>query len=204
MACVRRATGPLLAAWLVATCGAVWVAWFSVHPVAELGFGKRPPVPRPEVAESPLYDSNDPSESLSRHLVRHPPADRPRNGSRPGASHSTTLDGPAVTPKSSGSPLASSATPTPVTSTPVTSSPASDALYQEATAEGGTATFEYTPDGYVNLLDVRPNPGWEVVAYRYSRDWVEVEFCTLGHRSIMVAYLDRGLARVYTIEQEIP
>lgn len=191
MTSVRRATGPLLAAWLVATFGAVWVAWFSVHPVTELGFGKRPAVPRPEIADSPPYDSNDPSESLSRH-VRNPAADRPTGTSpRP-----WTTGAPSLTKKPSPSPPTGSVTPSPVTPSTGTST-----VYREASADGGTATFEYTEEGDVNLFEVRPNPGWRVIAYRYSRDWLEVEFSTYGRRSIMVAYLDRGLARVYTIEQ---
>ncbi len=200
MACVRRATGPLLAAWLAATFGAVWVAWFSVHPVAELGFAKRPPVPRPQIAESPQYDSNDPSESLSGRMVRRHIPGRPRGESRPAASISIAPDGVTPSPSASGSapPLDRSLTPAP----DPTPTPSTGVTYQEATTEGGTATFEYTSDGSVNLQAVQPNPGWEVTAYRYSRDWIEVEFCTWGHRSIMVAYLDRGSARLYTIEQE--
>jgi hypothetical protein len=197
MACVRRATGPLLAAWLVATFGAVWVAWFSVHPVAELGFARRPPVPRPEIAESPQYDSNDPSESLSGRVIRRPIPGRPRGESRPAASFSVAPPDVTHSPSPSSSPLERS-----LPSPEVTPTPSPGVTYQEATAEGGTATFAYTPDGTVNLQAVQPNPGWEVTAYRYSRDWVEVEFWTWGHRSIMVAYLADGSARLYTIEQE--
>jgi hypothetical protein len=200
MTSVRRATGPLLAVWLVATLGAVGVAWFGVHPVTELGFGERPAVPRPKLADSPPFDSNDPSQSLSRH-VRNPTVERRvRTSPRPWATGRLSPTTPAGAPEPSISPWFGSATPT-----PVAPSATATAVYQEASTEGGTATFEYTQAGAVNVLDVTPNPGWVCNAYRYARDWVEVEFHRYGHRSLMVAYLDRGgAARVYTVEQQTP
>ena len=198
MTSVRRVTGPLLAAWLVATIGAVWVAWFGVHPVTEHGFGKRPPVPHPETVHSPPFDSNDSSESLSRH-VRDPIVGRPvRTSPRPWTSGRVSPPRPTGSPAPSGSPSFGLATPTPVPSMVMTT------MYQEASAEGGTATFEYTETGYVNLIGVTPNPGWGFNAYRYSRDWVEVAFYTYGRRSIVAGYFDDGTASVYTIEQHTP
>lgn len=208
MSVVRRATGPLLTAWLVTTLGAVGLAWLVVYPVANLGFADRPPVPHPVIGEPPPFDSNDASESLSRRIggpVYAPrllvsPSRRPTTPTR--SANPTTAPPRGTTgPQPSPSATATSSPPTVATTS---AAPRSDPaiVYQDATAVGGTATFEYAYGSDVYLHNVQPDPGWQVSAYRYYRDWIVVEFLTQGHRSTLHAYLDQGQPQVCVIEED--
>lgn len=195
---MRRATAPLLAAWLLATFGAVGVAWFGVHPVADMGSAERPPVPRPVIADPPPFESNDASQSLSRH-AGPAPSPNPATGQspKPSPSRSASAKPPTRGPQPTGSPLPTLRSPAPTTTSAEPSS-----VYRKADTVGGTATFEFGYDGEVILLDAEPNPGWQVSAYRFYRDWVVVEFRTYGHRSTLHAYVEQGQPMLYVIEQE--
>ncbi|MGH3646020.1 MAG: hypothetical protein ACRDTM_02415 [Micromonosporaceae bacterium] len=188
-----------MAAWLLATVGAVGVAWVGVHPVADLGLSERPPVPQPEVASSPAYGGgNDSSDPSAPGGITAAPSDTSPSP-RPNASRSK-LPSPSDSPKPSGPPSASpSGTASP------TAPPTSDPYYREASAEGGTATFEYAEDtdgGEVYVVEARSYPGWEISAYRYTKDWVEVQFTSYDHVSTVHAYLDDGYAYLDIYEED--
>ncbi|MGH3734495.1 MAG: hypothetical protein ACRDT6_02560 [Micromonosporaceae bacterium] len=190
----------MLIAWLLATVGAVGVAWVGVHPVADLGIAERPPVPQPQVANSPTYgggnDSSDPKAPGG--ITAAPSASRSKLPSKsPGTPEVTTSP---WSPKPSKPP-----TPSTGPSKPSPDPSGDDTLYRDASSEGGTATFEYastTSGGEVYVVQAESYPGWEISAYRYTKDWVAVEFTSYGHVSTIHAYLDQGYAYLEVHEQD--
>lgn len=198
MTTVRRATGPMLAAWLLATMGAVGVAWVGVHPVADLGMAERPPVPQPEVANSPSYGGNHASDpdgpGLGAARTRSP-SDGATSAS-PGPSRSLLPTKRPPSPKPTISPSA----PTPEPSNPTSQPP--ETVYRQASTDGGTVLFEYDEGSDVYVADAQPYDGWDVSAYRYYRDWVVVEFTSYDHKSTAHGYLDNGQARIDVVEED--
>ncbi|MGH3731501.1 MAG: hypothetical protein ACRDTU_22570 [Micromonosporaceae bacterium] len=179
------------------------MAWFGVHPVADLGLAERPPVPRPEVAKSPDYDTGNDSSGTSG--PGGPNSERPTIEGEatgdPETSRSSSWTGSPGSPK----PPTSSTTPTvPASPTAGPTGPPPDTIYREAATSGGTATFEYVEGSDVYVVEADPKPGWDVGAYRYYRDWVVVEFVSSTHRSEAHAYIDGGKAVIEVVEDDTP
>lgn len=193
-----------MVAWLLATLSAVGVAWVAVHPAAEQGFADRPPVPQPGVID-PAPGADDPSGKSGKggtDAARPGAAESRRAGppSRAAEDDSKPTDLPSVSPTKP---------PKPPTSKPPTGPPSDkpppsdqpDTVYRSAEAQGGSAMFEYDRKGDVYVVSADPQPGWEVSAYRYERDWVVVEFEAYDHISTVHAYLHRGKATIEVIEE---
>ncbi|MGH3715248.1 MAG: hypothetical protein ACRDT4_17560 [Micromonosporaceae bacterium] len=190
-----------MAAWLLATIGAVGVAWVGVHPVADLGLAERPRVPQPQVPASPTYGGgnglSDPSAPGSGSDSPSANPTSPRPGMTRSKLPTRSPTGKPSSPKPSVTPSTGPSSPPPTSGDP---------FYRDASTEGGTATFEYTESSSgteVYVVDAAAYPGWEISAYRYTQDWVAVEFTSYDHVSTVHAYFDeKGYSYLEVYEED--